>query len=157
ARSYTLTNLSVSYQYLGEWAKAETLAREALDTEEQVHGTRSLAYGNIMRNYASIIDELGRKQEADSLIRISLDVLHSVVGTEHVDYLRSVHMLAFLRYAVDDMEGTVASAREVVAGIGTVMHESEPSAGSTLQVLGLALDSLGRYAEADSALRRSLE
>ena len=40
--------------------------------------------------------------------------------------------------------------------IGDALNENQPAASSTLQTLGIALDSLGRFAAADSAHRRSI-
>ena len=155
--SYTLNNLSVSYQYLGNYAKAESLAREALGTEAKLHGPRSYTTGSLLRNLANILDELDQDQEADSIIRLSLDVLRETAGEDHPDYIRSLNVLAFLRYSSNDMPGTIRAARGVVAQVGKGIHESDPSVGSTLQILGLALDSIGDYVAGDSALRRSLE
>jgi hypothetical protein len=157
ALPYTLNNLSVSYQYKEDFARAESLAREALEAEAGVHGRRSFNYGSLLRNLASVLDERGKGGAADSAVRESMAVLRATAGPEHPEYLRSVNMLATLRYQADDMPGTVAAAREVAAAIGRGLHESEPSASAALQALGLALDSLGQHAAADTALRRSLE
>ncbi|MEP7380823.1 MAG: serine/threonine-protein kinase [Gemmatimonadota bacterium] len=153
---YTLNNLSVSYQYQGDFARAESLAVEALQVEARVHSSHSSNYGNLLRNYASIRTDLGDPAAADSLIRESIRLLLSTAGPHHAEYLRSVSMFAQLRYEANDMPGTVVAARVVVAEIGKGLHEGEPSAASTLQALGLALDSLKQYAGADSALLRSL-
>jgi serine/threonine-protein kinase len=156
AMPYTLNNLSVSYQYRGDFARAESLAHEALAVEAQVHGPRSVNSGNLLRNLASVLDEESRFAAADSTIRESIAILGAALGHEHTEYLRSVNMLATLRYRADDMRGAAAAAREVVGAIGRTLHESEPASSAALQVLGLALDSLGEHAAADSALRRSL-
>ncbi len=156
AMSFTLNNLSVSYQYLGDFVKAESLAQEALEVEAGVHGDRSFQYGSLLRNYASVLDESGKKQKADSIIRLSIDVLKAVAGSDHTEYLRSVAMHAQLRYSANDMNGAITAAQEVAANIGEAIHESEPASSATLQVLGLALDSLRRFDEAGDALRKSI-
>ena len=154
---YTLNNLSVSYEYRGDFAKAESLAVEALQVEARVHSAHSSNYGNLLRNYASIRTDRGDPVGADSLIRESVRLLLATAGPHHAEYLRSVSMLAQLRYEANDMPGAVTAAREVVAEIGKGLHEGEPAAASTLQALGLALDSLHQFAAGDSALLRSLE
>ncbi len=154
---YTLNNLSVSYTYLGDFDKAAELAREALDAEIRASGHKTANYGNLLRNYASVLDEQKKFSEADSVIRESMDLLRSTVGAGHTEYIRSVNMHSMLRYRVDDMLGAIKSAREVVAAVGGGIHESEPAVASALQTLGLALDSIGEHAGADTALRRSLE
>lgn len=153
---YTLNNVAVSYQYRGEFAKADSLMIEALAVEERLHGRKSVNYGNLLRNLASVRADLNKQSEADSLIRESIAILRATVGEHHTEYLRSVSMLAQLLYQWNDMRGSVVASREVVAEIGKGMHEGEASSAQTLQALGLALDSLGQHVAADSALRRSL-
>src|SRR5690606_2087982 len=102
-------------------------------------------------------DELDRPIEADSVARLSMKVLAASAGTDHPEYLRTVNLYASVRFGMGDMAGAVEAARTVVSSIGSGLHESDPSSGSALQLLGLALDSLGMYAAGDSALKRSLE
>ena len=153
---YTLNSVAVSYTYKGELAKAESLTVEALEAEARVHGRESFNYGSLLRAYSSLLDDLGQRARADTMIRESMRVLRATAGAGHSEYVRSVAMLAQLRYTANDMPGTIAAAREVVGEIGKALPEAEPSAGSTYQVLGLALDSLRQFAAADSALRRAL-
>ncbi|MBV6521212.1 MAG: Serine/threonine-protein kinase PknD [Gemmatimonadaceae bacterium] len=152
---YSLNNVAVSYQYRGEFAKADSLVREALGVEARVHGKTSPNYGDLLRTLASIRDESGKGEEADSLIRESLRVLRASLGPNHANYLRSLNMHAMLRYGANDLHEAVAAAREVTAAIGNGLPEGDQTAAIALQVLGLALDSLGQHFAADSALRRS--
>ncbi|MBK6458817.1 MAG: serine/threonine protein kinase [Gemmatimonadetes bacterium] len=154
---YALNNLAVSYEYKGDHARADSLMREALAVERRIRGPESVYAGNIMRAYASLRDDMGDRAGADSLMRESLRILRAALGPAHADYLRTVSMLAQLRYSANDMEGTITYAREVAAQIGKGLHEGEPSAATTMQALGLALDSLHQFAAADSALARALE
>lgn len=65
-------------------------------------------------------------------------------------------MLAQLRYAANDMPGTITAARTVVAQVGKGMPEADATTGSALQALGLALDSLRQFAAADTFLLAAL-
>ncbi|WP_337170373.1 serine/threonine-protein kinase [Gemmatimonas aurantiaca] len=155
ALPYTLNSVSVSYTYQGEFAKAESLLVEALDVESRVHGPTSFNMGNLSRSYASLLDEMGYQARADTMIRRSVRILTDAAGPTHYETLRSKSMLAQLRYAAADMPGTIAAAREVVPEIGRGMPESDATAGSVLQALGLALDSLRQFVAADTFLLRS--
>jgi len=152
----SLSNLSVGYQYQGDFIRAETLALEALTTEASVRGRRSVIYGNLLRNVASVRMSLGNEVAADSAIHQSMRVLRDVVGSAHPDYVRSVSMLATMRSEQRDWPATEVAAREVVRAIGGPIHESHPQAAVALQHLGLALAGQGQPAAADSALKRSL-
>ena len=153
---YTLNNLSVTLQYSGEIARAESLAVEALEAEASVRGRESMLYGTLLRNMASIHRVLGRKVAADTMIERSLNILREVAGLTHPEYLSTVSALATMRSAEQDWPVTEAAAREVVDAIGGAMHESHPQAAVALQHLGLALAGQGKTAAADSALERSL-
>ena len=153
---YALNNLSVSYSYKGDYPRADSLMREAMEVERRIRGPASMYAGNMLRAWASLKDEMGERAVADSLVRESIRILRVALGPTHADYLRSLAMLAQLRYTSNDMPGTIEVAREVEAQIGRGLHEGEPSAAAVLQALGLALDSLRRFEAADSALARSL-
>ena len=156
ALPFTLNNLSVSYTYKGDYPRADSLMREAMEVERRIRGPASMYAGNMLRAWASLKDEMGERAVADSLVRESIRILRVALGPTHADYLRSLAMLAQLRYTSNDMPGTIEVAREVEAQIGKGLHEGEPSAAAVLQALGLALDSLRRFEAADSALARSL-
>ena len=156
ALPYTLNNLAVSYQYMGDMARAESLALEATEAEARVRGRRSVPYGSTLRNLAGIYESQRRLAEADSVARLSMDVLRGTVGAAHPEYLRVVAMLAGIRLSAKDWIGAEQAAREVVQQIGGQMHESHPQSAVALQYLGIARGALQNVAGADSALRASL-
>jgi len=156
ALPYTLNALAVSYQYKGNFAKAETLLTEALDVERRVHGPESVNYGELLRARASIIVDLGRPDAADSAVMQSIAVLRRGVGPTHPSYLRSVFLAAEMRYNRGDVAASVDLAREVVTQIGGSLPEANPAAAQALLLLGQAYDSLGQHARADTLLRRGM-
>jgi tetratricopeptide (TPR) repeat protein len=125
--------------------------------ERRIRGPESVYAGNLLRAWASLKDDMGDKPLADSLARESIRILGKALGTRHADYIRSVAMLAQLRYTANDMPGAIRFGQEVANEIGKGLHAGEPSASAALQALGLALDSLRQFAAADSALRQSLD
>ncbi len=154
---FTLNSLAVSHQYRGELAEADTLLGEALAVQRRSQGERSLLFGDLLRSRSSLMGDMGRPAEADSMITASIAILREVVGPTHPNYLRSVFAAAELRYAAGNLAGAETSAREVVAQIGTGVPEANPVAGQALLLLGQVYDSLGRLDEADSLLRRGRE
>ena len=156
ALPYTLQGLSVSNAYAGDFAKADSQAREALAAEERVHGTRSRNYGNLLINLANVSSGLGHHEAADTAIRAAIEVLRETLGTEHPDYIAAHSIWAALRASVKDWATTERAARVVVDAIGGALHESDQSAAVALQQLGFALAARGATAQADSAFRRSL-
>ncbi|MFN8668465.1 MAG: serine/threonine-protein kinase [Gemmatimonadaceae bacterium] len=156
ALPFTLVNLSVSYQYQGDLARAESLAVEAVAAEERIHGRASVTFGAAMRNLSSVYESQHRYAEADSTAVLSMNVLRATVGAAHPEYLRAVSQRAVVLVGAKRWDIAEPVAREVVNQIGAAMPEANPQAAVALQNLGLALAALGRPAGADSAFRRSL-
>ena len=157
ALPYSLHGLSVSYSYLGDFAKADSFAREGLAAEARMHGLRSRNYGNLLVNLANVHDGLGRQEAADTAMRAAIDVLRESLGPDHPDYIAAHGNWAALRAAANDWPTTEAAARVVVNAIGGPLHDSDQSAAVALQQLGFALAARGANTGADSAFRRSLE
>lgn len=153
---YTLNNLAVAHMYRGEFAQAETLLLEGLETEARARGRESLLYGSMLRQLSAVEIPLGRPDSANAAILESIRVLSGIVAPTHPEYLGSQSALAGLRNAAEDWPATEAAARVVVDAIGPHLHESHPQAAVALQFLGLAQAGQGRVAAADSALERSL-
>ncbi|MGQ0648409.1 MAG: protein kinase domain-containing protein [Gemmatimonadaceae bacterium] len=154
---FSLNAVAVSNLYQGKYAAAESLMREALVVEGEVRGKNGPNYGDLLRGFAGALDEMGKRQEADTAIRESVRILRASLGPDHATYLRALTMFATLRYTAGDMRAAVAAASEVAGKVGGALPEGDQTSSSVLQVLGLALDSLGRHAEAEAPLRRSLD
>lgn len=153
--AYSLNGAAVSYMYKGEYVKAESLLAEAMEVESKAHGPNSFNTGNLARTYSSLLSDMGENARADSMIHKSISILEKVAGPNHYETLRSKSMLAGLLYEEDKMSEAVSVARVVVPHIGQNFPESDITASSLLQNLGLALDSLRMYAAADTFLVKS--
>lgn len=153
--TFALTNLAVTLTYRGDLPGAEALQREALAVESSVHGTRGPTYADVQRGLASILEDQGNYAAADSLMRVALPVMRETLGETHTTYLRAVTNAARVRLRLRDFEGAVVLARDVAEHIGGDLPEGDITAGSTLQVLGAALDSLQRTDEAEGVLQRA--
>ena len=152
----TLANLSASFAYAGQPARAESLAREGVALAWESPGPRSQRYGDLLEMLASTVSEQGRHHEADTLSRRAIAVLREALGAEHPAYLRAWFIRAQLRQSAGDARGALEAANQVVPHLGTIIPTGDQTGHAVLQVQGLALDSLGRHAEAEVALQRSL-
>ncbi len=153
--TFALTNLAVTLTYRGDLPGAEALQREALEVEAAVHGTRGPTYADVQRGLSSILEDQGKYAAADSLMRVALPVMRDALGETHTTYLRAVTNAARVRLRLRDFEGAVALATDVAEHIGRDLPEGDVTSGSTLQVLGAALDSLRRTDEAEVVLQRA--
>ncbi|MBL8983746.1 MAG: tetratricopeptide repeat protein, partial [Gemmatimonadetes bacterium] len=142
--------------YAGNLAAAESLVREGLTVARQYHGYESVMHSEMLKSLASILSDLQRHAEADSLIRESTRLMLKLLGPRHPNYLRGMLNQAQILYLKGDMAGALAAANVAVPEIGNALPEADPTSASVLQTQGLALDALGRFAEGGAALERSL-
>ena len=156
--TYSLNNLAVTHTYQGEFARAESLLREAVAVHARCCGQAAPTYAELLKSLGSVIDQAdpARHAEADSLAAEAVARLREALGPTHANYLRAVNNLAELRYTAGDARSAATLAAEVVAAIGGGLPESEQTAASALQVEGLALDALGEFDRGEVALRRAL-
>lgn len=153
---FTLNNLAVSFMYAGKLAAAESLVREGLTVAKQYHGHESVVHSEMLKSLASLLSDLQRHTEADSLIHESTRIMLKLLGPRHPNYLRGMLNQAQVAYLKGDMAGALAAANVAVPEIGGALPEADPTSASVLQTQGLALDALGRFAEGGAALDRSL-
>lgn len=154
--TYTLNNLAVSHLYRGELAAAESLVAEAIAIEKRLGGTSTTIYGDLLNSLGGIVEDRERHPEADSLFAESNRVLLATLGPDHPTYLRSLTNRARVTLRLGRSAEAVALVRDVTDRIGNSLPEGDQTATAALQVLGAALDSLRRWDEGESALRRSL-
>lgn len=150
----TLSGLAIARTYQGRLAEAESLQRLALE-DEAPRGRDRPRYAEFERGLADILEERGQYAAADSLMRHALPLLARQLGPTHTTYLRAAANVARLRVRMGEYRAALEVAAPVVAAIGTVLPEGDPTAASVLQFVGAAHDSLGQFAEGEAALRRA--
>jgi serine/threonine-protein kinase len=152
-----LSNLAIWRVYQGKLVEAESLQRVALSDSSLRGATQRPRYAEFERGLASILEERGQYAAADSLMRHALPILEASLGPEHTTYLRARANAVRLRVRSGDYHGALEVAQPVVQAIGTVLPATDPTSASVLQFVAAAHDSLGQYAEGESALRRAWE
>ena len=152
-----LNNMAVSHDYRGEYAAAESLQREALLIESALHGTTSANYGDLLRGLSSVYDNQLRYAEADSVLAVGIGIMRATFGPDHPTFLRAMSSRARILLRLKRYDESAAIAQQVVARIGGPLLEGDPTSTAVLHVLGAALDSLRRYADAEPPLKRALE
>jgi len=125
--------------------RAETLAASA---ESQ---------GGILQERGDLLIELGRYEEAETLLRKALELDKEAFGFDHPAYSSSLHALAMALDRLGKHEEAEQLLREAVDRLGRVQGPDHVFLGASLHALAGALEHQGRYGEAEVLLRRSLE
>ncbi len=100
---------------------------------------------------------LGRKQEAEQLLRRSIAIREKGLGPTHLDVAVSLDNLVVLLGDDDRYAEAEPLARRSLAIREAALGKSHPSVASSLNNLGVILDSTGRAEEAEPLFKQALD
>ncbi len=111
-----MNNLGVFLQSNEKYGEAERIFRECLAAFiARVRGPRHPGTLTSLYNLGHVLNDLGRLEEAEPLIRESLELRSSVLGAEHPDTYGSMRSLGWLlrsRGQLDESERLLRAAFE---------------------------------------------
>jgi len=148
--------LGKTYLQLGDPATAETHFTRALELNTGSHGPDHPDTLSSEHHLAWALKELGRLDEAETMLRSIVDRRRRVLGAEHPDTLASTLNLANVVYK----QGRMAEAEEILTELipiqKRVLGESHTDTLTADNSLALVLSAQGRYDEAETVARESL-
>jgi eukaryotic-like serine/threonine-protein kinase len=127
---------------------AERIRKELRDEPEE--------RATLMETMGNVYDELGLHDQAEGLLRESLEIRKAVQGNESLDVATSLHRLATVLYRKDDYAGAEARYREALAVRRKLLGSEHPDVAQTLNFLALVRDEMGDYDGAEALLREAL-
>jgi eukaryotic-like serine/threonine-protein kinase len=98
----------------------------------------------LMDTMGTVYDELGLYDEAEGLLRESLEIRTRVLGNENPDVATSLDGLAKVLYRKNDYDGAEARYREALAMRRKLLGNEHPDVAETLNFLALVRDEKGR-------------
>jgi tetratricopeptide (TPR) repeat protein len=110
-----------------------------------------------MWNLAEVLRGLGRFDEAETLVRRTLEMWEARFGPEHEWTAWGLICLAEVRLAQGDAEEAIGAAERAARVIERLFGKAHAVLGSTLDLHGRALLRAGRPADAQSVLASALE
>jgi tetratricopeptide (TPR) repeat protein len=144
-------NLGLTLINLGEWERAEPLARAVLEARRRASAPDSLAIGGALENWSILQANLGRMVEAEAGFREALGIFRRVVAPNHwriENALRNILGAEAAQGRVDNALALLDSADQLSRANGTF------SPGAAARQRALLLLRIGRT---DEALQASLE
>jgi tetratricopeptide (TPR) repeat protein len=147
----------------GNYVAAEPLARRSVRLRRaSMPDHPSLALDEAA--LAAILDELGQRDEAETLLRSALVVLERVPAAHRHERAVALNNLAALRYRQGDFEEAEALYRRALTIKLELLPSDAPEIASTLNNLAIVLrkrgateEALAMYAEALRVFRRGLQ
>ena len=120
--------------------------------EAQSLGAEPVAQAELYENLGSIALQLGRLEQADSLLTRSLQQRRSLFGPRHADVASSLIALALLRIDQARLDSAEVLAREALEIGAAVLPAGHPLQARGTTALGRVLEEQGEYAEAIQVL-----
>lgn len=110
----------------------------------------------LMGTIGNVYDDLGLHDQAEELLRESLEIRKQVLGSENPDVAASLHDLAKVLYRKNDYDGAEARYREALAMRRQLLGNEHPDVAETLNWLALVVNEKGDYDGAEALLREAL-
>ena len=151
------TIIGTTYHELGEWAKAETMHREALRLRRGVYGATNELTAVSLNNLGSALWEQAKKLEAEVAQREALAIRRNLPAGLHPDVTMSLTSLADVLMGIDKFAEAESLLREALARQTAVAGHEGLDVIETLNQLASVLESEGKHEEAETVVRRALE
>ena len=163
-RSVDLSSQAAQAREAGDYAKAETLARQSLILAEDFGGPEHLPDGENFAEYLAVtlnilgrtLEDQQRYAEAEPAYRRLLAVRNGYLGPEHPDTALGMNGLARLLRKQGKYTEAEELCRHALAIYEKVQGPEHLDTAFGLNNLALVLDDQGRYTEAEGLYRRVL-
>ncbi len=154
------STIGQTYLNLGAWEKSRQQYAAALAIYEREKGPRAAETAKVMVALGSVLDEWGRYDEAEPLLRQGLDGLRRALGEGHPDTLTAMNCLAHLLWCQENectLKEAEALLKKVMEVRRRVQGENHPDTLAAMKNVAMLYDSQGKLWHAPSLHPKGLE
>jgi serine/threonine protein kinase/tetratricopeptide (TPR) repeat protein len=144
------------YLDLGEYTKAEAMARQALSLNRSVYGTEHLTVTAALDNLATALGRQGKYAEAEALSREAVAKCRSLLGNEHPVLAKLLNNLVESVHDQGNYVEAEALGRQALAMNKRLLGTEDPAVAASLNNLAAVLMAQGKYADAESLFREAM-
>ncbi|MDX1566311.1 MAG: serine/threonine-protein kinase [Longimicrobiales bacterium] len=141
----------------GDLATADSIHVESIALKRRIYGDLHLEVAYGLNNLASVRRDSGLLESADSLHAEAVEITRSLVGEDHAAYWILLGNHASTWTAGGDCERSIPVHRAIIDGLRRTIPADRDRYPIQMRWLGECLIEVGRYEEADSVLRESME
>jgi tetratricopeptide (TPR) repeat protein len=141
----------------GDYRRAETSFREALEIQRALHGETHPSVAIAMNNLAFTLHDQGELEQAEKMYRDVLAMQRKLLGNDHPDVALALNNLATVQRDRGDLEGAIASSTESLDIYRRAHGGQHPSVARGLLNLAVYERERGNLAAAETMLRESLD
>lgn len=148
--------LSEVYVSLGDYGRAETAARRALELGRLAGGGEGLPYSDALAQLAVVLDRQGRLPAAEESYLATLGLRRKLAGNRPALIASSLNNLGNVLWRRDQLAAAEACYQESLALLRTTRGEADADVVALIGNLGILAGSQQHYAEAESCFRQVL-
>jgi tetratricopeptide (TPR) repeat protein len=156
-RAVLLDGLGQAVKGIGDYADAEPIAREALETAKSAWGERSVAAAIMQVNLGNIYLDLARMDDAQRCYQGSMDLVHELKGDRHPLVSFCINNLGVVATMRRDHAAAEARYREALTRLGNRTLRKSPNPGLARNNLASALVEQGKLDEAEQLAMEAIE
>ncbi len=145
-----------TYWWIGRYAPAMPLQESALETRRSVLGEHHEATLSSLHSMGSLLESMGRFEEAHDYFTKALAGQRRVLGNEHPTTLSTINSLGLLAANMDKVEEAQALCREALEGRRRVLGNDHEDTLNSLNSVATLLESMGEFEEAKSHFLEAL-
>ena len=142
------------YEELGDYAKAESMLRQALALRQAVFGDKHVRVAESLNDLGGVLRRQDKLADAERLFRQSLATRRELLGGAHADVAVSLNNLGVVLFTKGDLAGAKAAHQEALALRQRIFGEDHAEVAVSLHNLGCVLLAEGKNAEAEDVFRR---
>ncbi|MCA8960586.1 MAG: serine/threonine protein kinase [Planctomycetes bacterium] len=151
----TLNNLCVALMYLERFDEVEPLARQLVEGLETSVGTEDYRYWGAVGTLGSALTGLGRDEEAEKWLRLTLGFQREQLGADHVQTIISANNYAQLLRRIGRLEEAAGRLKDVADRFARVAPTDARTRSIFRFNYGRVLFELDRFDAAIDELRRA--
>jgi tetratricopeptide (TPR) repeat protein len=152
-----LNNLAALYHEMGDYAKAKTLLKEALEIRQKVLGWEHPDTAQSLNNLAALYWDTGDYANAEPLYKEALEIKQKVLGRDHPDTATSLNNLALLYWTMGDYAKAEPLYKEALQIRQKVLGREHPDTAQSLHNLAGLYWKLGDYTKAELLYKEALQ
>jgi len=114
------------YAKQGDYARAETLLRQAVESTKLLWGESHPDYATSLNNLGVVYQARADYARAEPLLRQASEIRKKAQGENHADYAQSLNNLSFLYYSQRDYARAVPLCRQALEIRKKVQAENHP-------------------------------
>jgi CHAT domain-containing protein/Tfp pilus assembly protein PilF len=157
AYAFTLNNLALVSEVLGEFLKAEPLYETAIKLVSKSIGEDNDTYALMVHNLAALYKLMGKYDKSDTLFKKSLALNKKINGERHPDIANEYNNIGDLYKLIGKYSEAEPLYKMAIKIRKEIFGDHHPEYAKSLSNLALLYHTMGRYQSAETLFKEAIE